>query len=265
MKKPMKTIGIFTKNFRLYHDLVSILKTKPIAYVSLNSLDHIPNQVGVILTSHHEIHDIKRKNVIAADAYPTIDEAVDKAIHLLIGKDLYHLVLIGIDPGEKPGIAIVGDNLLVHTKQLSSPDLVKKTIKRIITHYPSHEYLIRIGHGSIIIRNRIINSLIPLSIPIEIVNESKTSSSQQTQRVGRDVKAAASIALLPGGKVQRKLPLEPTRGELRKIQEESRKLTNGTHSISLETARQVLQGEISLTQAIKQDKSIQAKKKPKDL
>jgi len=265
MKKPMKTIGIFTKNFRLYHDLVSILKTKHIAYVSLNSLDHIPNRIGVILTSHHEIHDIKRKNVIAADAYSTIEESVDKAVHLLIGKALYHQVFIGIDPGEKPGIAIVGDNLLIHTKQVSAPDQVKKTIKAIITQYPSHEYLIRIGHGSSIIRNRIINSLIPLNIPIEIVDESKTSSSQQTQRVGRDVKAAASIALLSGGKVQRKLPLEPTRGELRKIQEESRKLTNGTHSISLDTARMVLQGEISLTQAIKKDKTPTREKKPKGL
>ena len=114
MKKPMKIIGIFTKNFSLYHELVSTLKNKHIAYDSLNSLDHISNQIGVILTSHSELHDIKRKNVIAADAYESIDEAIDKAIHLLIGKDLYHQVYIGIDPGEKPGIAIVGDNLLIH-------------------------------------------------------------------------------------------------------------------------------------------------------
>jgi len=96
--------------------------------------------------------------------------------------------------------------------------------------------------------------LIPLNIPIEIVNESKTSN-HQIQRVGRDVKAAASIALLPGGKVQRRLPLEPTRGELRKIQEESRKLTNGSISISLDTARLVLKGEKSLIQVIKEDKN----------
>jgi hypothetical protein len=264
MIKSMKTIGIFTRNFCLYHDLVSILKNRRIAYVSLNSLTHIPNQIGVILTSHQEIHDIKRKNVIAADAYDTIDEAVDKAIHMLIGKNLYHHIYFGIDPGEKPGIAIVGDNLLLHAKQIQSPDQVLNTIKRFILEYPSHEYLIRIGHGSIIIRNRIINSLIPLNIPIEIVNESKTSS-HQTQRIGRDVKAAAAIALLPGGKVQRRLPLRPTRGELRKIQEESRKLTNGSFSISLDTARLVLKGEISLSQAIKEDIEQSTKKKPKDL
>ena len=139
-----------------------------------------------------------------------------------------------------------------------------KIIKRFIIECPSHEYLIRIGHGSTLIRNRIINSLIPLDIPIEIVNESKTSS-YQTQRIGRDAKAATTIALLPGGKVLKKLPLKPTRGELRKIQEESRKLTNGSFSVSLNTARLVIKGEKNLTQAIKEETKKTLKKTPKDL
>jgi hypothetical protein len=264
MTKPLKTIGIYTKNFCLYHDLVSHLKNRHISYVSLNSVNHIPNQIGVILTSHYELHDFRQKNVIAADAYESTDEAIDKAIHLLIGKDLYQKVFIGIDPGEKPGIAIVGDNHLLHTKQVESPDQVMKTIKRFISEYPSHEYIIRIGHGSILIRNRIINSLIPLNVPIEIVNESKTSS-HKTQRIKRDMKAATSIALMPGGKVIRKLPLKPTRGELRKIQEESRKLTNGSYSVSLNTAKLVIKGEKKLSQAIKEETKKTMKKKPKDL
>ncbi|OYT29949.1 hypothetical protein B6U98_00605 [Thermoplasmatales archaeon ex4572_165] len=252
MKKSLKTIGVYTKNFRLYHKLVSSLKNKHFAYVSLNSLQHIPNQIGVILTSHNEIHDIKRKKVIAADVYDSIEEAIDKAFHMLIGKDLYHHIHFGIDPGEKPGIAIVGDDILLNTKQASSPEQVLKIIKRFLIDYPAHEYLIRIGHGSILLRNRIINSLIPLNIPIEIVNESKTSS-HQTQRIGRDVKAAASIALLHGGKVQRKFPLKPTRGEIRRIQEESRKISNGAFSISEHTAILVLKGEISLLQAVEDE------------
>jgi len=250
----MKTIGIYTKNFRLYHDLVTLLKTKHLSYVSLDSLHHVPNQIGVIITSNNEIHDTKRKNVIAADAYDSLEDAIEKAKQSLIGKDLYHHVYIGIDPGEKPGIALICDDILLATKQASSPEQVRNTITWFINQYPAHDYIIRIGHGSILLRNRIINSLIPLNIPIEIVNESKTSS-HQTQRIGRDMQAAATIALLQGGKVQQRLPLKPTRGELRRIQEESRKLTNGSFSISKTTARLVLQGHKSLTEAIEQEKN----------
>ena len=254
-KSSYKTIGIYTKDFRLYHDLVQGLKRRNISYVSLTSLQHIPNRIGVILTSHATIHEVNTPKVVAADAYDTIDHAIDKALHLLIGKELYHTVFIGIDPGEKPGIAIVGDDILILKTQVKTPENVVKNVKRFIKEYPAHEYLLRIGHGSLLIRNRIINSLIPLQIPIEIVDESKTTSSQQTQRAHRDREAAAAIAMLNGGgRVQRRLPLKPTKGAIRNIQEKSRQMTNGQFSISQRQAKKVLEGKISLNEAIKREK-----------
>jgi len=251
----MKTIGVFTKNFTLYYDLLKILKKRKIAYVSLNSFNNIPSKIGVILTSHNELHDIKSQKVIAADAYDTIDHAVDLAIQLLIGKELYSKVFIGIDPGEQPGIAVVGDDILLQKINVETPENVEKIIKRIIREYPANETMIRIGHGSPIIRNRIINSLIPLELPIEIVDETKTTPQQQAKKYERDTEAAAAIALIRGGKVQKHLPLEPTKGEIKNLQEKSRKLTNGEFSISEKTASRVLTGQISLEEAIKLEKN----------
>ena len=184
-----------------------------------------------------------------------LDHAVDLALQLLIGKELYAQVYIGIDPGEKPGIAVVGDDILLQKTHVESPERVLTMIKRLLREYPATETLIRIGHGSIIMRNRIINSLIPLRVPIEIVDETKTSTSQQKKRHLRDSESAAAIALVPGGKVQRRLPLEPTRGDIRRIQEESRRLTDGKFSISQKRALQVLNGTISLKEAIEREKS----------
>jgi len=249
-KDKMKTIGVFTQDFSLYYDLLKILKKRKIAYVSLSSIDHIPSKVGVILTSNNELHEIKSQKVIAADAYDSVDHAIDLALQVLIGKDLYSKVFIGIDPGDKPGIAVVGDDILLQKLNVETPEKVISTIKRILKEYPAIDTIIRIGHGSIITRNRIINSLITLKIPIEIVDETKTTPSQQIRRNERDSEAAAAIALITGGKVQKQLPLEPTKGEIRNIQERSRKLTNGKFSISEKTAILVLEGKISLKEAI---------------
>lgn len=253
-KSPYKTIGIYTKDFRLYHDLVQGLKKRNISYVSLCSLQHIPNRIAVIITSHARLHEVDKPKVVAADAYDTIDHAIDKAVHLLIGKELYQTVHIGIDPGEKPGIALVGDGVLILKTQVKSPENVVKNVKRFIKEYPAHEYFLRIGHGSLLIRNRIINSLIPLEIPIEIVDESKTTSSQQTQRAHRDKEAAATIAMIKGGRVQRRLPLKPTRGAIRNVQEKSRQMTNGQFSITQQQAKHVLKGDMSLQEAIRKRK-----------
>jgi len=258
----MKTLGVYTRDFSLYHDLLKVLRKRKIPYVSLSSIDHIPGRIGVILTSHNELHDIKSSKVIAADVYDTIDHAVDLALQMLIGKELYSKIFIGIDPGEQPGIAVVGDDILLQKMHVETPEEVLNVVKRFLREYPAIETLIRIGHGSIITRNRIINSLISLEIPIEIVDETKTTSSQQKSRHERDSEAAASIAMLPGGKVQRRLPLKPTKGDIRNVQERSRQLTDGRFSISEKTALEVLKGNISLKEAIEMEKP---RKKPKRL
>lgn len=249
-KDHVVTVGIFTKDFRLYHELIITLKRRNIPYVSLSSLKNVPQRIKVILTSHRELHTAKSRKLIAADGYDSIDQAVDKAIQMIIGKDLYSTVYIGIDPGEKPGVAIVGDDILLQKTQVKSPEDVINIVKKYLNNYPSQEYLIRIGHGSTLTRNRIINSLISLKIPIEIVDETKTSSSQSIQRSQRDSKAAAAIALVKGGKVQKKLPLEPTRGEIRNIQEKSRIISEGRITISKESAMNVLKGKITLSDSI---------------
>ncbi len=251
----MKTLGVYTKDFSLYHDIIKVLKKRKLAYVSLPSPKDIPKRIGVILTSQKERQDIKSQKTIATDTYDSIDHAVDLAMQKLTGKEIYSKIFVGIDPGERPGIAIVGDDILLQKIQVDSPEKVVYSIKRLLKVYPSKEAYIRIGHGSIITRNRIINSLISLKIPIEIVDETSTTPSQQTGRSERNREAAAAIALLSGGKVQTNLPLEPTRGAIKNVQQQSRQLTEGKYTISKEIALKVLKGKMSLVEAIENEKS----------
>jgi hypothetical protein len=258
----MKTLGVYTRDFSLYHDLLKVLKRRGVAYISLSSLQHIPSGVAVILTSHNELHDIKTQKVIPVDAYDTLDHAVDLALQMLIGKDLYSKVSIGIDPGDCTGVAIVGDDILLQKTTVDEPRFVLPLIIRFLREYPALETIIRIGHGSPLIRNRIINALIPLGRPIEIVDETKTTTAHPTKRTEKDSQSAAAIALLTGGKVDRRLPLEPTKGEVRDVQRHSRQLTEGKYSISEKTALRVLHGNISLKEAVEIEKP---GKKPKRL
>jgi len=163
----MKTLAVYTKDFSLYHDIVKGLKKRKVAYVSLSILDNIPRRIGVILTSQKELREIPLSKKVAVDAQDTIDYAIDLALQKLTGKELYSKIFIGIDPGERPGIAIVGDDILLQKMQVEGPENVASEIKRLLNVYPSKDICIRIGHGSMITRNRIINSLISLKIPIE--------------------------------------------------------------------------------------------------
>ncbi len=250
----MKTLGVYTRDFSLYHDILKVLRKRNVAYVSLASPENLPRRIGVILTSQKEYNRITHQKKIAVDAYDSIEYAIDLAMQKLIGKELYAKISIGIDPGERPGIAVVCDDILLQKLQVDSPEKVVGAVKRFLQCYPSKETVIRIGHGSVINRNRIINSLIPLEIPIEIVDETRTTPAQQKRRCIRDSEAAAVIALLSGGRVQSTLPIETSRGAIKNIQRWSRQLSEGRFTISEKTAHRVLKGELSLLEALEQEK-----------
>ena len=252
----MKTLGVYTKDFSLYHDIIKELKKRNVAYVSLASSEDLPRRIGAILTSQKEFHRISLSKKVAADAYDSIEYAIDLAVQKLTGKELYSKISIGIDPGERPGIAIVCDDILLQKNQVDSPEKVVAEVKRFLKCYPSKETYIRIGHGSVINRNRIINSLIPLEVPIEIVDETRTTPAQQKRRSIRNSEAAAAIALLSGGRVQSTLPIETSRGAIKNIQRWSRQLSEGKFTISEKTALRVLTGELSLLEAIEQEKKL---------
>ena len=104
----MKTLGIYTKDFSLYHDILMTLKKRKLSYVLLNSTKNIPKRIGVVLTSNSESVVIKAQKIVSVDTFDTIDHAIDMALKKLAGKKFYKQVFIGIDPGERPGIAAVG-------------------------------------------------------------------------------------------------------------------------------------------------------------
>ena len=50
----MKTLGVYTKDFSLIHDILKTLKKRKLAYVLLSSPNNIPKKINVVLTSKEE-------------------------------------------------------------------------------------------------------------------------------------------------------------------------------------------------------------------
>ena len=106
---------------------------------------------------------------------------------------------------------------------------------------------VRIGDGAPLIRDRIINQCILQNWIVEQVNETKTSSG--LIRNNHSI-SALRIAANSGTKVWQTRDLNPTDGEIKYIQTESRKLSNGKMTICRSTAVLVALGEMSMEEAI---------------
>lgn len=243
-----KTIGLLTRDFRLFHDLVKALKRRDLAFVSLSFDDPIPPTVGAVITTHDEMSDIDFENKVACT---DVGMAIAESLRILKGKDRFDELIVGIDPGARPGIAVVGDGIVLETRGAASPEDVAPLMKEIVASYPADHIGLKIGHGDPTNRNRIINSLSTQDYEIEIVDEKGTTHRSDSP----DQEAAIDIASMRGHPAKRKYAITPSPGEIKDLQNRSRIQSKGKITIAKSLAGKVAKGAITLEEAIKRQEN----------
>lgn len=242
-----KVLGILTEDFRLYHDLVAALKARGLDFVSLSFARRVPETVGAVLTSPAEAPRIRSGNVVPVS---DLEGAIARALQLLKGKSEWRELLIGVDPGHEPGVAVLGDGDVLDTYLAPSPEAVRDRVRTALRTFPARQVRVRVGHGDPTNRNRILNALAEDRLRVEIVDEAGT-----THRTPQpDLDAAVDIARTPGVRVQPPFVVRPTPGEVREIQRRSRVQSGGQVTISSELADAVARGQVTLDEAIQRQR-----------
>ncbi len=240
----MKIIAVATDNFRFYYDIVKELKQRDIPFVSLSPKNPVPEDVEVVITTEIERDAIDFKNTISVSN--DVRGGVRKALSILSGKASYQQMIVGVDPGYKPGVALIGDGQLLESTYADCPEDVKNIVERYMDGYEYDNIIARIGHGDRTNRNRTIRVLRELPVIMEIVNEERTTKGG----VSPDLEAAKEIAMSYGELVVGEYAVESTEGEQRDMQRRSRIKSEGEITISRELAKKVVEGDLKLKEAI---------------
>ncbi len=243
----MKILAIATDNFEFYYEIVEELKQRDIPFVSLSPIDPIPPNVEVVITTEQEAESIDFKNVVAVKE--DIRRGVRKALSMMKGRSSYQEIVVGVDPGTDPGIALVGDGKVLETVHAESPEEVREIIEGFVEGYEFQRMIVRIGHGDKTNRNRTINSLNGLPVRVEIVNEEGTTKLTDFP----DLEAAKKIALSRGKLAFGTYDINATEGEMREMQRRSR-MECGDITISKDLAKKVVEGDMEMKEAIKEQK-----------
>lgn len=236
----MRRIAVRTDDFRLSFHLMRELKRRKCEFVMLAPDDKWD---GILLTSPEEVMD---GEIPATEE--TLEISVERAIQASRGFESAVQLVFGVDPGPRPGIAWLADGIVVGSAQLEEINGVADHIIGLSSAVKHQRMCVKVGDGAPLIRDRIINQLILRGIETLQVSEYRTSSGS---RVKTHLHAATRIALMGGNKVYKIRDLNPTEGDLKEIQRQSRILSSGDFTISTELARLVACGEISIEDAIK--------------
>lgn len=261
---------VMTANISFYYEVTQYLSRNGFRFLSALPTDTLITVPRVIITTHDELTTIQERiyllehlgfvpQVIAFESpYSQHQLEGELSRYLLLTRiGEWRQLTIGVDPGRSFGIVALINSMVVKQHQAHTPKRAAEIVCGLLGQFGTEENILRVGAGATRLKTQFLDYFAKLnyySVRIEEVNEygSNHAKTTQTEIVRHvDLAAATKIARTPG----RKKPIfsqppEPTKGEIRWIQQLSRRETGGLLTISKTAALQVLKGELNLESAI---------------
>ncbi len=233
-------IVVRTADFEVYHGVVGELRDRNVRFTTIEPGASPPEEAAVAVVGPEDEHP-QLPTVRATPESPR--RAVEEALAALRGAD--GRTVIGIDPGDRPGIAVLVGGTVVaafHVPIAEVPSVIDRELEG------TTDPVVRIGDGARLRGGRIVDAI--EDVPIELVDETGTTPYQgQGVRGMGDVLAAVNIARIEGVEIESR-DVEPTAGELRTIQNRSRERGDDRRAIDEGLARKVALGELSMAEAL---------------
>jgi len=197
-------IAVATVSGKAYYKLVNELKSRGLAFLSLKPWDSMPLDIEVVITTEKEHNLVKHPKVLFYE--DNVDSAIiiDEAVRLIQGKKNYERVVVGIDPGETFGVAILGDGNVIETFSCSSSEEIVKAILQAFGKTPTSINVVKVGDAPIYTKEllHLLDDALPENVTIEVVSEAGTSHFARDTTHRRGIRDMMSAALIAGRKGQ---------------------------------------------------------------
>ncbi|QCJ46199.1 hypothetical protein [Haloprofundus sp. MHR1] len=242
-------IVVATEDFELYHEAVSALRERGVTFTTVRPGEELPGATNVLVTASDDaVGELPAEVTHIRTTADDVRKAVEEALAVLRGGD--RRTVIGVDPGTRPGIAVLSGEMVVAAFQVPLSEAVE-AIRREADD--AVDPLVRVGDGARLQSAQIVNDL--EDVPVELVDETGTTPYLGSGARGMgDVLAAVNIAHLEGERVDSR-EIEPTAGELQIIKDRSREQSPENRSIDESLARRVAAGELSVEEALEEHRT----------
>jgi hypothetical protein len=194
-------VAVATVSGKAYFLIVNGLRERNMAFLSLIPGDSVPTEVKVVITTEKEKHLINHERTLVYDSETEPDTVVNEVVKILQGKESYEKIVIGIDPGEVCGLAVLADGRVNETENCFSVQEVLSKIKNIIkdVDVSSTVVSVRIGNGVPAYKDLLetLDAALPPKVVLEVVSEAGTNrhiNENKHRRGLRDIVSAIRIA-----------------------------------------------------------------------
>lgn len=241
-RRSVARIGVRSADFTWVHRVLILLRSLGHRPCHLETDEAVPHDVQVVLSTVEECGSGElglRRDHLESDLAKALRNAGTTT-----GR---RRVVIGVDPGPRPGVVWSVDGREEGAKQLDRPDDVVRVVRELSEAHDNRPTLVRVGDGDPGVRNRILRDLFDTGHAVELVDERRTSKGlARHDHIG----AARRIHRLRG-RAMGLVPDDPRwEGMVRDVQRQSREWTEGRLTLPSGLALEVARGELSMAEAV---------------
>jgi len=197
-------VAVATVSGKAYFQLINELKERGIDFLSIIPGQPVPAEAKVVVTTEKEKPIINHERILVYNGNEAPNPVVNEALKILRGKERYEKVVVGIDPGEVFGLAVIADGKVTETKNCSGTREVLEELKRTVKMFDTFtKVVVKIGNG-VPVYKELLASLdleLPREVVLEVVGEEGTDrpARRDSHRRGlRDIASAIRIAARTG-------------------------------------------------------------------
>ncbi len=194
-------VAVATVQGKAYFLIVNELKERNIPFISLVPGETVHTEVKAVITTEKEKHLVNHEKVLVYDGETEPDSLVNEVVKILQGKKTYERIVIGVDPGEVFGLAVIADGKVNETGNCFSIQEVLSKISGVIKNVDvaSTAVSIKIGSGVPAYKDLLetLNAALPPEVALEVVSEAGTNrdlNHNKHRRGLRDIASAIRIA-----------------------------------------------------------------------
>jgi len=208
-------VAVATVQGKAYFLIVNKLKEENVPFLSLVPGETVPAEVKAVITTEKEKHRINHEKVLVYDSETEPDTIAGEVRKILQGKEAYEKIVIGVDPGEVFGLAVIADGKVDETGNCFSIQEALAKISSVVksVDFASTAVTIKIGSGVPTYKELLetLDAALPPEVALEVVSEAGTNrplNHDKHRRGLRDIASAIRIAGRAGHIYPRRKTLE---------------------------------------------------------
>lgn len=214
-KKP--EIAVATVSGKAYYMIVDELERRNIPFLSLVPTEPIPIGIKVVLTTESEKHLVRNEKTLTYNEMTSPDMLINEALRVVQGKGQYEKMVIGVDPGQTIGVAVLTDGKVIETANCFGIEETQQKIVSILKNSANarvNSITVKVGDGVPTCEEKLLRFLdkaLPKDVMLESVREAGTNhdlNDTKNRRGLRDIISAIKIAGRNGHVFQRSMTNE---------------------------------------------------------